>query len=53
VASIINQEVKYKLGTPMYDSDPDWSITLSQIEFPWKEVRFGEFSALECYQKYK
>jgi len=43
----------YKIGMPNYDNDPDWTVTLSQIDFPWKNVKFGEFSALDCYQKYK
>lgn len=43
----------YKLGTPIYEYEPDWSITLSEIEFPWAEIKFGDFSSFECYQKYK
>jgi hypothetical protein len=31
------------------DSDPHWSITLSRLHFPWEAVRFGEFSANECF----
>ncbi len=43
----------YKIGTPYFDDDPDWTITLSQLDFPWKEIKFGDFTTAECYEKYK
>jgi hypothetical protein len=30
----------------------DWQITLSQNDFPWYSVMFGNFSARDCYEKY-
>ena len=30
----------------------DWTITLSRNDFPWHEIKFGAFSAKECYEKY-
>lgn len=43
----------YKVGTPAFDYEPDWTVTQSEIEFPWSEVRFGDFTTAECYQKFK
>jgi hypothetical protein len=30
----------------------DWTITLSRNDFPWTEIRFNNFSAKDCYEKY-
>ena len=43
----------YKIGSPYFDDDPDWTIALSQLDFPWKEIKFGDFTPAECYEKYK
>ena len=45
-------DVYYKFATPTYIQELDWAITFSKYDFPWHEVRFGDFSAKECYKKY-
>ena len=30
----------------------DWALTLSQNDFPWYAIKFGNFSAKDCYDKY-
>lgn len=52
-SAVIEPLLLYKLGTPMFDNEPEWSITLSQIDFPWREIWFGDFTPNECYAKYK
>jgi len=39
----------YKIGMPHFDNDPDWTITLSKMDFPWREIKFGDFKPIECY----
>lgn len=46
---IEEKPLMYKLGTPNFENDPDWTITLSEIDFPWWEIKFGDFSPLDCY----
>lgn len=45
-------EIYYKIGNPMFPPEIDWTITLSRNDFPWQEIRFGIFSAKDCYEKY-
>ena len=45
-------KIMYKMGTPHFPSDPDWTITLSKKSFPWKEVAFDDFSVEDCFQMY-
>ena len=49
-----NEEVDpyFKFASPSYMSELDWAITFSKYDFPWHEIRFGRFSAKECYKKY-
>jgi len=44
--------VHYKFANPMFPSEVDWTISLSRNDFPWHEIRFGYFSAKDCYEKY-
>lgn len=30
----------------------DWTVTLSRNDFPWNEIKFGIFTAKDCYEKY-
>ena len=47
------KEVYYKLATPWFPPEPDWSITLSRNDFPWYDVKFEEYSAQECFDMYR
>ena len=40
------------MGTPHFAPEPDWTITLSQAEFPWRQVKVSDFSPLQCYKKF-
>lgn len=42
----------YKFANPVFVQELDWAITFSKYDFPWREIRFGKFSAKECYLKY-
>lgn len=48
----IEQEIHFKLAIPAYPTEIDWTITLSRNDFPWPEIKFGHFSAKDCYDKY-
>jgi hypothetical protein len=50
--SDVDEELYYKLATPACPAELDWTITLSRNDFPWHEVKFGAFSAKDCYDKY-
>ena len=43
----------YKLATPCYRREPHWTITKEWKQFPWGSVRFGGFTARECFHTYK
>lgn len=45
-------DVSYKFNTPMFQTEVDWTISLSRNDFPWHEIRFGIFTAKECFEKY-
>jgi hypothetical protein len=30
----------------------DWTISLSRNDFPWFEIKFNNFTAKDCYEKY-
>lgn len=30
----------------------EWNITLSRYDFPWHEISFEQFSAIDCYKMY-
>jgi len=45
-------EPYYKFATPTFVQELDWAITFSKYDFPWHEVRFGIFSAKECFRMY-
>lgn len=45
--------VYYKLNTPMFPLEIEWNITLSRNDFPWNEIKFNNFNASECYDKYQ
>lgn len=47
-----NNNLHYKFNSPMYNNDLDWTTTLSRNDFPWNEIRFGDFSSKDCYEKY-
>ena len=47
------REVYYKLATPCFPPEPDWSITLSRNDFPWYAVKFEDYSAQECFDMYR
>ena len=51
-AEIDEVEPYYKFANPMFIQELDWAITFSKYDFPWREIRFGKFSAKECYLKY-
>lgn len=36
----------------MFPTEIDWTITLSRNDFPWYEIRFANFTAKDCYEKY-
>mmetsp|Transcript_25465 Transcript_25465/g.19209 ORF Transcript_25465/g.19209 Transcript_25465/m.19209 type:complete len:107 (-) Transcript_25465:103-423(-) len=40
----------YKLGVG--GGEVDWTITLSRNDFPWHEVKFEQFSAKDCFDKF-
>jgi hypothetical protein len=44
--------VYFKFGSPIHPPEIDWSVTLSRNDFPWYEIKFGGFTAKECYVKY-
>ena len=44
--------VHYKFNSPMFPLELDWTITLSRNDFPWQEIKFNNFTANECYEKY-
>ena len=46
------QEPYYKISTPINPAEIDWTITLSRNDFPWFEIKFGNFTAKECFEKY-
>ena len=37
---------------PLHPTELDWTITLSRNDFPWNEIKFGIFTAKDCYEKY-
>ena len=47
------KEFLYKIGTPSYSPEPDWSITLSRNDFPWYAVKFDEYTAKEWFDMYR
>lgn len=47
-----NNQIYYKFGTPMHPIETDWSITYSRNDFPWNEIRFNNFTAKDCFEKY-
>lgn len=47
------KEVYYKLSSPCFPPEPDWSITLSRNDFPWYDVKFDDYSAQECFNMYR
>lgn len=49
----IPEGIHYKFGSPMFPTEVDWTITLSRNDFPWQEIRFGNFTAKDCYEKYQ
>jgi hypothetical protein len=49
----IKSETLYKLGTPHYAPEPDWTITLNRREFPWNEIKVSDFSTSQCYKMYR
>jgi hypothetical protein len=36
----------------MFHQDIDWMITLSRNDFPWNEIKFLNFTAKDCFEKY-
>lgn len=50
--NIEDQDIHYKLSIPTYPTEMDWTITLSRNDFPWQEIRFANFTAKDCYEKY-
>jgi hypothetical protein len=36
----------------MFQPEVDWTITLSRNDFPWHEIKFDQFSAKDCFDKY-
>ena len=54
VSKVKNQKkVYYKLASPAFPPEPDWSITLSRNDFPWYDVKFDDYSAQECFDMYR
>ena len=47
-----SDQVYYKYNSPMHPTEVDWTITLSRNDFPWMEIRFGEFSSKDYFEKY-
>ena len=47
-----NDQLYYKFNSPMHPIEVDWTITLSRNDFPWQEIRFGDFTSKDCYDKY-
>lgn len=47
------REVQYKLGSPCFPPEPDWSVTLSRNDFPWYDVKFDDFTAKDCFEMYR
>lgn len=47
------KEVFYKLASPWFPPEPDWSITLSRNDFPWYDVKFDDYTAQECFDMYR
>jgi hypothetical protein len=47
-----DQELHYKLAIPAFPTEIDWTITLSRNDFPWNEIKFGIFTAKDCYEKF-
>lgn len=54
IGELMAEEVDpyFKFASPSYIQELDWAITFSKYDFPWYEIRFGKFSARECYKKY-
>lgn len=48
-----HKEVQFKLSTPCFAAEPDWSVTLSRNDFPWYDVKFDEYTAKECFDMYR
>jgi hypothetical protein len=48
----VPEGIHFKFGSPIFPSEIDWTITLSRNDFPWQEIKFGHFSAKDCYEKY-
>lgn len=48
-----NDDVHYKFNTPIFQQEIDWFITLSRNDFPWNEIKFGVFTARDCFEKYQ
>jgi hypothetical protein len=45
-------ELHYKLAIPAFPTEIDWTITLSRNDFPWHEIKFGIYTAKDCYEKF-
>jgi hypothetical protein len=43
----------FKHASPLTISELEWTVTLSRYDFPWNEIRFEPFSAMECYKMYR
>lgn len=43
----------YKFNSPIFPPEIDWMITLSRNDFPWHEIKFNNFTAKECFEKYQ
>jgi len=41
------KEIMYKLSSPCFPPESDWSITLSRNDFPWYDIKFDDYSANE------
>ena len=48
----IEVSIYFKIGNPMFNTDAEWTITLSRNDFPWYEICFDHFSPKECFEKY-
>jgi len=42
----------FKLSDTSKPMEIEWIVTLGRDDFPWREIRFGYFSAKECYSMY-
>ena len=51
-ADEISDQLYYKYNSPMYIPEVDWTLTLSRNDFPWAEIKFGDFTTKDCYEKY-